>query len=299
MIPPATQLYPYSMEIKNQFPSNCEMSSADYGGSFVIFYHTYSYYSRKNELSFCYWIFFGFSGKYKYINVMKMVFYMGISFIRTILLYLIIVCALRIMGKRQIGELQPSELVVTILISELAAIPMQETGIPIVNGVIPILTLVACEILISIFSLKSLHLRNFISGKPSILIRDGVIMQKELRKMRMSIDDLMEELRISGFFNVDEVAFAILETNGKLSVVPRPENKPATAGMLNLPLEDTGLPLPAISDGNILEANLAFNGKDKAWLDGELKKHAKTSKQIFLFIIDKNGKAVIIPRDEK
>lgn len=221
---------------------------------------------------------------------------MGIAFIRTIILYAILIVALRIMGKRQIGELQPSELAVTILISNLAAIPMQEPGIPLVGGVVPILTLVVCNSILSIISLKNRRLRRVITGKPSVLIKNGIIDQKEMRKNGFNIDDLLEELRMAGYLSVKEVAYAICETNGKLSVFPTSENKPATAGMLNLEAEDNGIPVTVISDGLIATNALKSIGKDLNWLEKKIKSSGFKPENIFLMTVAKNNDILMIPK---
>jgi len=153
---------------------------------------------------------------------------MGVSLIRTIILYVIVVIGVRIMGKRQIGELQPTELVITIMISELASIPMQATGIPIMAGVIPIAVLIALEVLLSYAVLKNKRFREILSGKPSILIYDGVVMKNEMAKLRFNNDDLMEDLRLAGCTDVREVQYAILETNGQLSVILKKDHQPLT-----------------------------------------------------------------------
>lgn len=224
---------------------------------------------------------------------------MGTAFLRTIILYVVVVIAVRIMGKRQIGELQPSELVVTILISELASVPMQETGIPLTNGVIPIMTLIACEILMSEATLKSLKFRRYISGSPSVIIRDGRIDQKEMGRLRYTVDDLMEELRLCGYMGVDEVACAVLETNGKLSVFPKCENKPATAGMLNLDCSDGGMPVTIICDGAVIPESLSHAGRDFTWLQKELQRQCVTQKDIFLLTVDGKGKMLLIKKEKE
>ncbi len=222
---------------------------------------------------------------------------MGISFVRTIILYIFVVTAMRVMGKRQIGELQPSELVVAILISELAAIPMQETGIPLVSGMIPILTLISCEIILSSITLVSVKLRQWITGKPSTLIKSGQIDQEEMRRLRFTLDDLMEELRLCGYMGPDEVSFAVLETNGKLSVFPTSQNKPATAGMMNLSLPDGGLPVTLISDGMLSLPSLISTGKDMTWLQNTLSAQNFTPQNVFLMTVDSLGKVLIIPKE--
>lgn len=223
---------------------------------------------------------------------------MGVVFLRTIILYIVVIIAMRVMGKRQIGELQPSEFVVTILISELAAIPMQDNGIPVTNGIVPILTLIACEIFLSAFTVYSLRARKVISGTPSVLIANGVINQEEMRRLRFTIDDLMEELRLCGFMSVGEVAWAVLETNGKLSVFPTSENKPVTAGMMKLSPADGGLPETVITDGTVLQDSLKKTGHNGMWLQKQLNGVKLTIDKVFLMTVDTQGKTVIIPKAE-
>lgn len=154
---------------------------------------------------------------------------MAITFFRTVILYLLVVVGLRVMGKKQIGEMQPSELVVAIMISDLASIPMQEIGIPLLSGIIPIFTLIVLEIALSQLSLKSRKFRRLLTGKPSVIIHNGKILKEEMQKIRFNYDDLKEQLRIQGYVKVDDIHFAILETNGQLSIIPRPSKQPATA----------------------------------------------------------------------
>jgi len=153
---------------------------------------------------------------------------MAISFLRTIILYALVVIGLRVMGKRQIGELQPSELVIAIMLAELASIPMQATGIPLISGIIPILTLITLEVFLSFISLKSKKFREIVSGKPSILVHNGTINKQEMEKLRFNNDDLMEELRLGGSPNVQDIQYAILETNGQLSIMLKKDNQPLT-----------------------------------------------------------------------
>lgn len=224
---------------------------------------------------------------------------MGVSFVRTIVLYVVVVGAMRLMGKRQIGELQPSEFVVALLISELTAIPMQEPGIPLLNGIIPILTLISCEILLSSLTLVSPRARKAITGRPSILIMNGQIDQAEMHRLRYTIDDLMEELRLAGYVSVDAVAFAVLETNGKLSIFPNSSNQPVTAGMMSLAAPENGLPVTLISDGYPIENSLQQAGKDQAWLDGQLRAQNLRPDQVFLMTVDPADKVILIPKDER
>lgn len=223
---------------------------------------------------------------------------MAISFVRTIILYIIVVAGMRFMGKRQIGELQPSELVVAILISELAAIPMQETGIPLVSGVIPILTLIAAEIILSAITLSSMKFRHIITGKPSILIKNGIIDQHEMRRNRITLDDLMEELRLAGYASIDEIGFAVLETNGKLSVFPTAQNKPTTASMINYNAPDGGLPTALICDGSLSLKALYATGRNMEWLQNQIKEKNIELENVFLMTVDSLGKTIIIPKEK-
>ncbi len=153
---------------------------------------------------------------------------MAISFIRTVILYLLVITGLRIMGKRQIGEMQPSELVVAIMISDLATIPMQDVGIPLMSGIIPIFTLIVMEILLSQLSLKNKKFRRLMTGKPNVVIHNGKILKNEMKKIRFNMDDLNEQLRIQGYTGISDINFAILETNGQLSIIPKPKKSQAT-----------------------------------------------------------------------
>jgi len=192
--------------------------------------------------------------------------------IRTLILFLIVVIVMRVMGKRQIGQLQPFELAVAIMISELAAVPMQDTGIPLINGIIPILTLLAAQLVMSFISLKSVRARAIICGKPNILIENGKINEKNLRKEMYTLNDLLEQLRIEGSPNIADVEFAILETNGQLSIIPKSQKRPLSPEDLNLSTKYEGLPLDVIVDGNINYKNLKKAHLDQSWLQTELSK---------------------------
>ncbi len=187
---------------------------------------------------------------------------MTIAFVRTLILYIVVIAALRLMGKRQIGELSSSELVVTILISDLAAIPMQDPGISILNGIIPILSLLCLEILISTVLLKSKLSRKLLVGSSSILIDNGKINHQEIKRMRITVDELIEELRLKDFPDITCVKYAILETNGKISVVPFPTNDNEFGCVL---------PTTIVSDGKVNSSGLQQIGKDLAWLNKQVK----------------------------
>lgn len=223
---------------------------------------------------------------------------MTITFIRTIILYLITIVALRIMGKRQVGELSPSELVVTILISELAAIPMQDNGTPLLVGIIPILTLLCLEIITSSLALKSARCKKILFGENSILILNGKIEQAEMKRMRLTLDELLEELRLKGYPDISKVRYAILETNGKLTVIPYPQFEVPTREDLGIIDAKNALPLSIISDGNICWENVNKLNKSKNWLYNTLKRNGyKNSRKVFLLQADENENITIIPKE--
>jgi len=221
-----------------------------------------------------------------------------IVFIRTIILYFLIVIIMRLMGKRQIGQLQPSELVVALIIADLAAIPMGNTGIPLIAGIIPILTLFVCEALLSYISLKSQIARRIISGKPSIVIEKGNILEHELRKQRFNIDDLMEQLRLKNVSDIKDVEYAILETGGQISIILKTEKKTVTREDLNLKLPYEGLPISLIIDGYVNHQNLSIAGHDINWLQNQLKKNnIKSPKDILFAYISEDKKFIYQLKD--
>lgn len=222
---------------------------------------------------------------------------MFISFLRTIVLYLLIVVTLRILGKRQVGELEPSELVVAILISDLAAVPMQDVGIPLLSGILPIITLLAMELLASEISMHSLKFRAFLCGKPVFIIRDGVVDQKAMRDNRLTIDELCCSLRQNGILNIQEVQFAVLETSGQLSTFQYPKFAPLTAGDDNKKPKPPEYPVTVISDGSILEENLNMIGRDIPWLMGKLQ--SERAEDIFLMTATAAGDIFLVRQEEK
>lgn len=224
---------------------------------------------------------------------------MIISVIRTILLYIVIILAIRIMGKRQIGELQTSELVVTLLISDIAAIPMQNTEQSLLSGIVPILILIVCEIIISFLMLKRAGFRRIICGKPIVIISDGKINQSEMHRLRMSTEDLSEELRQQGIFNIEDVGFAIVETNGKLSCLKKPEKDIPTAEELGIKTNDKGLEVVVISDGEISKYSLKICGLNRDWLFDILKKENTELNDVFLMIANGQGEYKIIEKERK
>lgn len=210
---------------------------------------------------------------------------------RTVILYLFLLLSLRLTGKRQLGQLEPAELVSAMLLSDLAAVPMQDFGIPLLSGLVPMATLVAMSLLLSGLSLKSIPFRRLLCGRPVVLIRDGIIQQEAMRRSRIMLDELLEELRQQGVVNTEDVKYAIWETGGQLSVLLRSACQPVTPRQLELTVEEESL-LPAvlISDGRLLEETLQALGLDRAWLDRELKKrHLESPRQVFLMTRDNSG----------
>lgn len=206
---------------------------------------------------------------------------------RTVILYAVIILSLRFLGKRQVGELEPSELVVAVLISELAAIPIQDNRIPILGGVIPIVTLIALELILSQLAALYPRVHKLLCGTPSIVIRNGAIVQSALKKNRLSIDELMEELRNNGITDISDVRYAILETGGQLSAILRAGRQPVTAEDLGLRIEDNGLYTIIINNGRVMSENLAMRGLDTLWMNEELKKHgASSAEDVFLLSVD-------------
>ena len=216
---------------------------------------------------------------------------MAAAFVRTILLYFILMIGLRAMGKRQIGELEPIELVLALLVSDLAAVPMQDMGIPLLNGVVPILTLLSLSMLLSVLSMRSIRIRRLICGEPTALIRDGAIQQDAMRRNRFTLDELLEELRAQGVTDLRAVKYAVLETNGRLSVLLYPAEQAATPRQLGLSVpDDVFLPSVLINDGRVMDGELAACGRDRAWLARELAARGfRSSREVLLFSLDGAG----------
>ena len=220
------------------------------------------------------------------------------TLIRTLILYGLIVLSMRLMGKRQLGELEASELVVAIMISDLAAVPMQDLGIPLLHGVIPIVTLFCAEMVLSILCKKSLRIRQILCGKPSMIISDGTINQDELKRLRISVSELLEALRLKDVFDLSTVASACLEPNGQLSVLLKPTERPVTVGDLQLPTDGMASDyLTVIACGCLIRENLVASGHNEDWLMKELKKAKLTShKDVFLLMLDDLGNSLLIPK---
>lgn len=223
---------------------------------------------------------------------------MAVALIRTIVLYAFIIFAIKMMGKRQISDLQTSELVITILISNIAAIPMQNTAQPLLTGIIPILVLICCEILASFLMLKNLKIRQLICGKPIIVINEGKIDQKAMEYLRLSTEDLSEQLRQLDVFSLDDVWFAIMETNGQMSVMKKSEKQPPDAMTLKLKVPDGELETVVVSDGIISESSLQRCDLSKEWLSEIFEKEKVKLEEIFIMTAKKSKQYKIIKKEK-
>ncbi len=215
---------------------------------------------------------------------------MFVVMFRTLILFGLVISAMRIMGKRQIGQLQPYELAVLIMISALAAIPMEDISIPLFNSIVPIILLMVFQVLVSFAAQKSENVRAVISGRPSIMVKNGIIMESELKELHLNINDLLEQLRIAGYHNISDVEFAVFETNGEITVIPKSQCRPLQPRDINLPTNYEGLSYPLIVDGNINYQNLGMVQLDELWLQNELKKFGITNlKEVLFASLDTEG----------
>ncbi len=224
---------------------------------------------------------------------------MPIILIRAAILYFTVVFMIRLMGKRQIGELQPSELVVTILISEIASLPMQDTSISVISSVASLVLLVSFEIITSAINLKSSKLRTIMQGHPIIVIRDGKIDVKALKKLRLTVNDLLSALRQKDVFEITQVSYAIFETNGKMSVLLKPEFRNSTAEDLNLKPQDEGMPLAVVCDGKIHKKALSESNMSQELINDILKKQKIDLEKVLLMTVNSKNKTHIIKKENK
>ena len=223
---------------------------------------------------------------------------MANAFIRTFIIYVFLTVTLRLMGKRQIGELEISELVSTLLLSELASAAIGDPSIPLTFALISILLIVALEFLVSDVKNRSPLLKRIFDGTPSVLVERGVLCQKELKRMRISVEELMSAFRLQGVGNAQDVYYAVLEQNGQLSVILKSSKTPPCAEDLGKRVEETGLSHALIVDGRINQSSLALTKKSEAWLLKECKKRGRTPQQVFLFSLNDAGEIVLIPKEE-
>ena len=223
---------------------------------------------------------------------------MILSYVRTAILYLVLVLSVRLMGKRQIGQMEASEFVVTMLVANLASIPMQDGAIPLYSGLVPILIVLGLELVLSGLLLRSMKLRKLFCGKPVILIDNGTVLQDNLRRTRVTLDELSGHLRQKDVLDIRTVQFAILETDGTLSVFPYPKHCPASAKDAGIKVGRQYLPITLIQDGFLCEDNFKKTGKSNQWLQQELQKHNADLKSTFLLTLDEGGSVVWLGKEE-
>lgn len=214
---------------------------------------------------------------------------MILIFVRTIFLYILVLIVMRFMGKREISQLQPFELVISIMIADLATTPMSETGIPILYGIIPILGLLMMHIIISIINLKSIKIREIICGKPRILMFRGKIDEKAMIKENFTINELQERLRVNGIFNLEDVEYAILETSGQITVIPKPNKRGTTPEDFGIEPEYVGMSYDLVIDGKVMTDNLVKLGKDYNWLKKQVQKFHMQPEEALVVVMSGNG----------
>ena len=203
------------------------------------------------------------------------------------------------MGKRQIGELEPSELVLTLIISDLAAVPMQDFGIPLVYGVLPIVTLLCLSMILSFCNLKSVRFRSLLCGQPAMIIREGRLVQRAMAKNRFTVDELYEQLRGQGITDLASVKYAILETSGKVSVLPYTKDSPMTPKVMGAEVsDDVTLPVLLINDGHVMSENLRQSGYNETWLTKQLQERRLASpREVFLLTVDETGSVTCVAKE--
>lgn len=219
--------------------------------------------------------------------------------IRSVVLYLCIMLFMRLMGKRQLGELQPAELVISVLISNIVSLPVEDPNVPLLMGIIPVAMLVGLELIVSVLSLRFRSIRTLMGGNPVVIIHNGVIDQGALKTLRFSIDDLMESLRSQGIFDLSQIQYAIVETNGTVSILPYEKDSPATPTQLKLTLAPREVPVVVISDGMVLEDGLREASMSRKQLNRILEKEQVSVRDVFLFSADKSHRYTLIQKENK
>jgi len=225
---------------------------------------------------------------------------MAIIIIRTLIIYFTLLLMMRLLGKRQLGEMELSEFVVAALVADLASHPLQDLRIPLLNGLVPVLILFCCEVFISWGTMKSIKLRTILFGKPCFLIKDGCIVQKEMEKNRFTSDELMQELRNQGCLDLSKVQYAVLETDGRVNVIKYPGDRPTTAGQMKIECRDGGYPVTIISAGKVNEDNLKLLSLDRSWLDEKLSEEGIDSiKKVFFMCVNHEKQCYISLKEVK
>ena len=223
---------------------------------------------------------------------------MGNVIVKTVVIFFTLLTLMRLLGKRQLGELELSELVVSILIADVASVPLQSPDLSIWYGLVPCAVLFVCEYLLALVTMKSVAARRVICGKPCFLVVRGVIRQQEMRRCRFTVDELAEELRKKDVADLSEVEYAVLETDGTLNVILFPAHRAVTAAQMSVPVEDNGYGVVLVEDGTVLEENLRFMGRDRLWLDGELRvRNCDGPEGAYAFILYESGKIYFAPRE--
>ncbi|MGN1479887.1 MAG: DUF421 domain-containing protein [Acutalibacteraceae bacterium] len=222
---------------------------------------------------------------------------MIITLIRGLILYITIIICMRFMGKRQLGELQPTELVITILLSEIAAIPMQDNDIPMINSLLAVALLISLEIISSVIIMKNTKIRYILQGSPAVVIKDGQLDQKKLQSLRFTADDILDQLRQKDIFDINEVKYAVIETNGSLSVMKKEDAQTPTTGQLNIKSEEKGLPILAINDGKIIDSAVNESEININQVKNILRKENEKPENILILLLDKFGNYTMIRKD--
>ncbi|MDH2334776.1 DUF421 domain-containing protein [Clostridium perfringens] len=227
-------------------------------------------------------------------------FFLLITFIRTAILYFIVIISIRLMGKRQIGELQPYELVITLMLSDLASLPMQDTRLPLLLGIVPIITLLFVKILISEIQQHSRLFEKILDGTPSIIISDGEINLEMMKKQRLTMNDILEELRSAGYLDISDIQYAIIETNGTISIIPKSACDTVKRKDLKIKESESKIPIVLFEDGHLNKKALQGMNKDEKWLDEKLKSlNYPPRDKLFLVMMDSNGKLFIQRKNQK
>lgn len=215
---------------------------------------------------------------------------MLIIFLRTLIIFLTLLFSMRFMGKRQLGELELSELVIAVLISDIAANPLQDIGIPLLNGLLPIVVLMCCEVILAGMMVRSNAVKIAVCGRPCMLIHNGVIDQFQMKKNRVTIDELADELRKQSVLDIDSVEYGVLETDGNVNVILKPSHRAVTVADMGLSFEDEGYPIIIINDGCLMEKNLKLCGRDEGWLYKELKaRNVSRPENVYLMSVNSTG----------
>lgn len=224
---------------------------------------------------------------------------MGTIFIRTLIIYAFVLAAIRLMGKREIGQLQPYELVVTIMIADVASLPMQNVSIPLVQGLVPILGLLVAQIVASVLAFRSKTVHKYISGKPTLLMAKGQILEENMKKQKYTIENLLEQIRVCGYPSLLDIDYIVLETSGQISVIPKAENQSVTIKDMKLQPKYTGYTRALILDGDVLETNLSYLGKNRNWLNEQLKRYNLELSNTLLFTCDELGNIFCQGKEKK